>query len=633
MRYHAVVTSLVLSGLCLSCLASCASSSTGSPSDSRIPIQSVGDLPRSDYRIGLSSMAVVADDDAFRELALRVARDRLRTPESHRFTDPKQEQRWYKSIARVYELIPDFDSAARYRAIAGDRGADASLGRIASAAEAEAIRAGGTRGEPAFDARFARSFREHLRRAPFGAIREELIGWRGAADVPNVDGIRAAAESITDPKLKASGGVASDSIVAEIMNWREAYRSLYWLRIVGPLAGELLEENAAREREGDLWTPRQIVLQPSDRLAEVRIGVWDTGVDPQTLGAAMWTNLAEAADGLDNDSNGFVDDLHGIALTGLGSPRPGTMRPLGTLGSRYEAILRHVIAQADIARGVENPGTVAFKRAVREMSVDARVAFDEERSRVADYVHGTHVASIAVAGNPFARVVAVAHGYPDDAEDSRPPSLETATAVASSSTTAIEYFRRQGVRVVTMSWLTSPRVLEAEMEQAGVGTTAAERGKLAREWFALHRTRLQEAIRNAPEILFVCGSGNFSDDVDFSEYIPAGLELPNLVTVGAVDALDRPTSFTTTGRGVRLYANGNNIAGLVPGGATAVFSGTSAAVPQVANAAAKLLAYDPTLTPPQIIRILAETGRPVEGVPGANAIDPRKAVQRLRTAR
>lgn len=575
-------------------------------------------------------MTVVTDDRAFSELAAQVIEHRVRVLESHRFTDPKQEQRWHQSIARVYELIPDFESATKYRALAGDRGTGESLGRIASSAEAEAIAAGGTRGEPAFDDRFARLFRDHLREAPFQPLREDLVTWRGAADIPSVDGIRAAAEAITDPKLRASSGVASDSVVAEILNWREAYRSLYWLRILGPLAGEILDEHAQMEVAGDLWTPRQIVLQPSDTLAEIRIGVWDTGVDPQTLGTAMWTNPREKADGIDNDSNGFIDDLHGISLTGLGSHRVGTMRSLLNLSRPYDTLLDDVIANADVSRGVENPGTLAFKQKLRTLPVNERVAFDRERSQVADYIHGTHVASIAAAGNPFARIVAVAHGYPDDSEDSRPPSLESVSAEASSSKTAIDYFRSQGVRVVTMSWLTSARVLEAEMERAGVGTSAEERGRLAREWFAVHRAGLEQAIKDSPQILFVCGAGNFSDDVDFSEYIPAGLELPNLVTVGAVDALDRPTSFTTTGKGVRLYANGNNIAALVPGGRTAVFSGTSASVPQVANAAAKMLAHDPSLTPQQIIRILAETGRPVDGLSEARSIDPRLAVERLR---
>jgi len=625
-----LILTLVLPGLLAACSAP---AQNDAPSETRTLITSVGDLPRFDYQVGTSSMTIVTDDVAFRSLATRVASDRIELLRTHRFSDEKQTRRWYRSIALLYDQIPDHESAARYRALANDKAPAHNLGSIASFVEAELHTGGGKRGDPQYDERFAREFKAKLREVPFHAIREELVTWRGLADVPNEDGIRAVAESITDPKLKASNGVASDSVVAEIVNWRSAYRSLYWLPLVGPIAADILDQNALLEREGDLWTPRQIVLDATMPGTEVRIGVWDTGVDPDVLGGAMWLNRDERSNGIDDDGNGFIDDLHGIALTSLGTPRPGTMRPAGTLARPYDELLGMVIAEADLLRGVENSGTLAFKQFLQSLSVNERAVFDQERAKIAGFIHGTHVASIAVAGNPFARIVAAAHGYPDETEDTRPPSLESVIVAAESRKAVIRYFREQGVRVVTMSWITSAQLLEAEMERHGVGGSAEERGSLARAWFAENRSRLEAAIREAPEILFICGAGNFSDDVDFAEYSPAGLQLPNLVTVGAVDALDRPASFTSSGKGVWLYANGSNIEGLVPGGRTAVFSGTSGAVPQVANLAAKLLAISPALKPEEILRALRETGVTVVGLPEARSINPKQAVAHVRRAK
>jgi subtilisin family serine protease len=163
----------------------------------------------------------------------------------------------------------------------------------------------------------------------------------------------------------------------------------------------------------------------------------------------------------------------------------------------------------------------------------------------------------------------------------------------------------------------------------GVGTTPEERAELSRRIFTPLREGLEQAIRSAPGVLFIAGSGNEDNNVDFAEYVPAGLRLPNLITVGAVDDQDQFTSFTTTGENVELYANGFRIPSMVPGGRVIPFSGTSMAAPQVANLAAKILALRPELKPADVIALMKANADPIPNKPGRFIINPKRTIEAL----
>jgi subtilisin family serine protease len=127
---------------------------------------------------------------------------------------------------------------------------------------------------------------------------------------------------------------------------------------------------------------------------------------------------------------------------------------------------------------------------------------------------------------------------------------------------------------------------------------------MARRVFKLQRDALYTAIKNAPEILFVCAAGNSNTDVGFEEDIPSSFDLPNLIVVGAVDQAGEPTSFTSFGRTVQVYASGFEVDSYVPGGQRMKLSGTSMASPAVANLAAKLIAIDPNIPPEAVVGLI-----------------------------
>jgi subtilisin family serine protease len=115
------------------------------------------------------------------------------------------------------------------------------------------------------------------------------------------------------------------------------------------------------------------------------------------------------------------------------------------------------------------------------------------------------------------------------------PTRERAEREAQAARDTIAYFRQHGVRVVNMSWGGSPRDIEGAFEANGAGGTPEERRQTAREYFQIFRQAMTEAMAAAPEILFVAAAGNSDNDAAFAEFVPSGIDLPNVLTVGAVD--------------------------------------------------------------------------------------------------
>ncbi len=263
--------------------------------------------------------------------------------------------------------------------------------------------------------------------------------------------------------------------------------------------------------------------------SNVVVAVIDSGLrlTHEDLAANLWVNPGETSgNGVDDDGNGFVDDVHGInAAAGTGDAR-------------------------DVAG------------------------------------HGTHVAGLvgAVGDNGLGgtgvawRVRLMACRFLDS----------QGRGSISDAVTCLEYAREMGARIMVASWVTTE------------SSTALETAV---------------AVARQAGILFVAAAGNDGADNDRVAYYPPNLDLDNVVSVAATTPLDE---LLVTGRvrsnyGARtvdLAAPGLNIHSTyyIVDNAYVAMTGSSQAAPQVAGAAALVMAAFPAAEYREVIdRLLLGT--------------------------
>lgn len=110
---------------------------------------------------------------------------------------------------------------------------------------------------------------------------------------------------------------------------------------------------------------------------------------------------------------------------------------------------------------------------------------------------------------------------------------------------------------------------------------------------------LEDVIRAAGEqgILFVAAAGNDAGNNDKRPHYPSNYNLPNVISVAALDRNDQLASFSNYGtKTVHIAAPGKDILSTWLKDGYREASGTSMATPQVAGVAALILASEPNLT-------------------------------------
>ena len=369
----------------------------------------------------------------------------------------------------------------------------------------------------------------------------------------------------------------------------------------------------------------------------VIVGVIDSGVDieHEDLKGKIWVNSGEiAGNGIDDDHNGYIDDVHGWNFLGnakgehVNDARLEKTRILASLMEKYEGIDPNSIEQDDefklylkVKEDVE-AGRAQFEQYMgmldklpedaqnyinSQMNFNLNVDFDD-RSLIGDdpndfsdvvygnadvegpdALHGTHVSGIigAVRGNELG-----GDGVADNVKIMVLRAVPNGDEFDKDIALAVRYAVDNGANVINMSF-----------------------GKA----YSPHQKEVYAAFKYADKkgVLLIHAAGNDAKDIDVEPNFPTSKysfqdkPLDHFVTIGASTkdkGAELVASFSNYGAiGVDVFAPGFEIYNAVPQSEYMNLQGTSMAAPMVAGAAAMLKSYYPELSMKEIKEVLYST--------------------------
>ncbi len=572
-------------------------------------------MPRFTYKLDAKAEEVVRSQERFAPFAAALRKDVEAVLAGYDIPDRQTQRDLLSQLAALDFLDGQYDRAIerseQIRALQ-DKPSDKLLSGLRLRAMAHAAKAHGVGGE-AYVRAIGESISKDIAPMPREVVENGIKEAKAGAETLGEGRLIGYLREVVQPLVDANGSMSSDFAPA-LVNIRLSLTSVL------PLKATLVETYAAwlntnKVIKPDIWPAREVALPARKNTKPMVMAVWDSGTDT----ALFRKQVMRGRNGKPTL----------IAFDKYSRPAQGELIPISTeLRSRLPQMKARTKGFSDLQSNIDSPEAAEVKRYMSSLTPEQYKSAIEELLLAGNYEHGTHVAGIALAGNPQARLVVGRIEFGHTLKPDPCPSREQATRDAKAQQAYVDFFKQQGVRVVNMSWGGSAGAIENELEQCGVGKSPEERKSLARELFEISKKAMTQAMASAPHILFVTAAGNSNNDASFVEDIPAAIVLPNLLTVGAVDHAGDEVGFTSYGPTVKVHANGYQVESYLPGGDRVALSGTSMASPQVANLAGKILAVNAKLKPAEVIKLIVETAeRSADG--RRNLLHPKKALAAL----
>jgi subtilisin family serine protease len=570
-------------------------------------VRTAGDLPALSYQSAAAPADLIRSQEIFSQLGRKLREDIEVLLRDYTIEDRTTLRGLHSTLLELDMMENRADDARKEIAVVRKLQDKPAAKMISGILEEALLTSGGVKANPQ---EFFRYYSAAINSLPWDVVGDRMKQARASLQILSESVLVGLAETQFGPPLRKTGRVdlAGAQTLADMR---------FTFLAVAPVkdsAAEALGSFIAAHNapKPDIWAARSVTLDPGAKAKPVVIGIWDTGVD-----RSLFKGQIAAAGAVP----GF--DFYGNRTDGELTAFDATQK------QRWPDTKRYLQGALDLQAAIDTPEASGFRKYMSTLKPEAVQPFRQSMNFASEYIHGTHVAGIALAGNPFGRIVLVRYGFPYQVPPPA-PTLAGTKKFAAGASELTAYMHTQRARVVNMSWADNLREYEEMLQANGVGADPAERRQMAHDMLARQRDGLRAALSRTPEILYVAAAGNSNSNTTFDEDIWASLhDLPNLLIAGAVDQAGQEASFTCFGPAVSVYSNGFQVESLIPGGERLKLSGTSMAAPNVTNLAAKLIALDPSLTPPEVVKLIRD-GSDLSADGRFRLINPKRSVELLK---
>lgn len=411
---------------------------------------------------------------------------------------------------------------------------------------------------------------------------------------------------------------------------------------------------------------------------KVIVGIVDSGVDinHEDLKTVIWTNPKEiAGNGIDDDKNGYIDDIHGwnflgnavheqLEMTRIVKKGPGTpeydkakeeleeelkgiqpqKQQLDFIVNAEKALVGYfkkndfTLEEVKAIPATETSLSQAKAVFTQVLSNSTKADFDKQIEEFKDYIYGqvNYNLNVDFDGRK------IVGDNPDDLKDTKygnnnvvgpePKEAKHGTHVAG-IVAQVRGNNKGGDGVTNNAEIMALRAVpngdEYDKDIALAIRYAADNGAKVingsfGKYYSQHKEWVIDAIKYAEskDVLVVIAAGNESYDLDVTNKYPNDTYdgspefAKNVLIIGALSpsyGTKMVASFSNYGKNnVDIYAPGDKIYATTPLNTYEYLQGTSMASPNVAGVATLIRSYYPSLTAVQVKQIIMESGTPLK---------------------